>query len=468
MTFQQFLFALRGRFWVFLALLVATVGAAAVVTMILPKSYQATVSLLLDNRDEQSLNGTLPSSRERLGYMQTQMDIINSQRVARRVVEDLRLHEADGMREAFEKSKQKGSIEDWLGSGLLADLKVTSSQSSVIQLTYSSEDPKFAADVANAFAKAYMDTTLSLRVEPTKQAATWFDEQLKVLRKDFEEAQAKLNAFQKEKGIIATDERLDVENQRLTELSSQALAAQNLTYESASRSGLANRNAAPDSLPEVLANPLVQTLKTELLRAESKLQELSTRVGPNHPQYQQQASEISALRSRINSETSRVVAGVQNQTAQHRAREASLLSALAEQRRRVVEMREAKNQAFVLTRDVETAQKAYEAALARHLVNKVDAGARQANVTILNPAAEPSRPHKPKVLMNLALGFALGTLLGLCAVFLLELLDRRVRSSDDLEAEIEVPMLGTIQPWHPSRLLGGPAAGTKALPSPAA
>jgi capsular polysaccharide biosynthesis protein len=158
---------------------------------------------------------------------------------------------------------------------------------------------------------------------------------------------------------------------------------------------------------------------------------------------------------------------VQNQTAQNRAREASLLAALDQQRKRVVEMREAKNQAFVLARDVDTAQKAYEAALARHLVNKVDAGARQSNVTILNPAAEPSRPSKPKVLVNLVLGFAVGTMLGLGAVFLLELLDRRVRSSDDLEAEVDVPMLGTIQAWHPSRLLGGPGAGTKALPSPA-
>ena len=468
MNFQQFLLALRGRLWVFLALLLATVGAAALVTMIMPKQYQATVSLLLDNRDEQSLNGTLPSARERLGFMQTQMDIIQSQRVARRVVDDLKLAEGEGVRAAFEKANGKGSIEDWLAAGLLADLKVSSSQSSVVQLTYISDDPKWAQQMANAFAKAYMEITLSLRVEPTKQAASWFDDQLKVLRKDLEEQQAKLAAFQKAHGILVTDERLDVENQRLTELSSQALQAQNMTYEAASRSGLANRNVSPDSLPEVLANPMIQTLKTELLRAEAKLQELSTRLGPNHPQYQQQASEISALRSRIQSETSRVVSGVQNLTAQNRAREASLLAALDAQRKKVVEMREAKNQAFILTRDVETAQKAYEAALARHLVNKVDAGARQANVTILNPAAEPSRPSKPKVFVNLALGFVIGIVLGLAAVFLLELIDRRVRSVDDLEAEIDVPMLGTIHAWHPSRLLGGPGAGTKALPSPAA
>ena len=466
MNFHQFLLALRGRLWVFLSLLVATVAAAVVVTLLMPKTYEATVALLLDNRDEQSLSGTVPSGRERLGFMQTQIDIITSQRVARRVAEELKLAESDHVREAFVKAKAKGDINDWLGSGLLGKLKVNGSQSSVIQLTYSSDDPQFAAAVANGFAKAYMDTTLALRVEPTKQAASWFDDQLKLLRKDFEDAQNKLARFQKEKGIIATDERLDVENQRLAELSTQALVAQNMTYEAQSRSGLARGNSSQANLPEVLGNPLVQALKTDLLRAESKLQELSTRLGPNHPQYQQQASEVEALRSRVNGEIGRVVAGVQNVTAQNRSREGSLVAALAEQRKRVVEMRDAKKAAFVLTRDVETAQKAYEAALGRHLVNKVESGARQTNVTILNPAIEPSDPSKPRRMINILLGFVIGTVLGLGAVFLLELLDRRVRSTTDLEAGLDVPLLGSLQPWHPSRLLGGNSAHP-ALPSPA-
>jgi len=466
MNLHQFLLALRGRLWVFLSLLIATVGAAVVVTLLMPKTYEATVSLLLDNRDEQSLAGTVPSGRDRIGFMQTQMDILQSPRVARKVVEDLKLADGPAVQAAFAKSKQNGTAEAWVAGGLLAGLKVNNTQSSVVSVTYADRDPRFAAKVANAFAKAYMDITLALRVDPTRQAATWFDEQLKVLRKDFESAQNKLAAFQKEKGIVATDERVDVEQARLNELSTQALQAQNLTYEAQSRSGMATRNASPDTLPEVLGNPLVQALKTELLRAEAKLQELSTRLGPNHPQYQQQASEIAALRAKMNGEISRVVAGVRNLTVQNQARSASLQKALDEQRQRVIEMRDARNQAFVLARDVDTAQKAYEAALARQLVNKVDGGARQTNVTVLNPAVEPSSPVKPRKALNLMLGLAVGLMLGLAAVFLLELLDRRVRSTDDLELGLDAPLLGTLQPWHPSRLLGSGNAGARALPSP--
>ena len=96
--------------------------------------------------------------------------------------------------------------------------------------------------------------------------------------------------------------------------------------------------------------------------------------------------------------------------------------------------------------------------------NKVEATARTTNVTILNPAAEPILPLRPRMSINLAVGLFVGLLLGLAAVFFLELLDRRVRSTTDLEMGLEAPLLGTLLPWHPSSILGGGEA--KALPSP--
>src|SRR5262249_31017254 len=202
-------------------------------------------------------------------------------------------------KEAFIRSGARSSIEDWLADGLLQALKVDSSQSSVIQLRYLARDPKFAADVANTFAESYVDTTLKLRIDPAKDAAAWFDEQLKGLRQQLEEAQGKLNEFQREHGIIATDERLDIENARLTELSNQVLRAQDTAVDSSTKLGQARRRSS-DTIPEVLASPLVQSLKGELLRAEAKLQEMATRLGPNHPDYVQQQTQVAALRDRLN------------------------------------------------------------------------------------------------------------------------------------------------------------------------
>lgn len=467
MNLHQFLLALRGRFWVFATLAGTTILVALLVTLVMPKQYESTVSLLLDYRDEQSLSGTMPSGRDRTGFMQTQMDIIMSNRVAGQVARDLQLTESPQVKEAFAKAGGRGQIDEWVGSGLLQNLKVTSSQSSVIQLTYKAGEPEFAAKVANAFAKAYMATTLALRVAPTKQATGWFDEQLKTLRSDLEAAQERLAAFQKEKGIIATDDRADIEQARLTELSNQLLRANDLMYEAQSRSGLASGNGRREELPEVLGNPTVQAIKTELVRAEAVLAEMATRMGPNHPQYIQQASTVGSLRSRMNAEVGRVVAGVKNLTTQNRARSQQLQAAVDAQREKVIEMRDAKNAAFILQRDVETAQKAYEAAQQRLTVNKVESGARFANVTILNEASPPARAARPRVLVNLALGVLLGLVLGFAAVFLLELIDRRVRSSEDLDATLDAPVIGQLQTWNPSRLLGGNGGSHRALPNPA-
>jgi len=468
MNLHQFLLALRGRLWVFASLLGATIVAAVIVTLLMPKTYEATVALLVDTRDEQSISGTMPNPRDRVGFMQTQIDIIQSMESARRVVQDMKLAQNAAAKAQWQADGSRGTLEDWLAGGMLSGLRVNSSQSSVITLTYSAHDPKFAAAAANAFAKAYMDMTLSLRVEPTKQAASWFEEQLKALRKQFEEAQSKLAKYQREKGIIASDERIDVENARLAELSTQALQAQASTFESASRSSMASRSTSPETLPEVLGNPVIQTLKAEVLRGESKLVELSTRLGPNHPQYQQQAAEVNGLRQRMNEEMKRVTAGVSNVTTQNAARQGALQAALEQQRRKVIELRDARNESLVLQRDVDTAQKAYEAALQRYLVNKVESGARSTNVTVLNPAVEPTRHSKPKTMLNIVLGVFVGIVLGLGAVFLLELLDRRVRSADDLETGLDVPLLATLQPWRPSPLLsgGGVDNGPRALPSP--
>lgn len=466
MNVQQFLLALRGRLPVFLALFAGTLAAAIVVTLLLPRTYVATASVLVDNRDEQSLSNPGQPVREQTGYMQTQMDVIQSQRVARRVVENLKLADDPATRDAFARSGAHGSIEDWIASALRTQVHVDSSQSSVIQISYAARSPQTAARLANAFAAAYMDVTLRLRTEPTKEAAAWFDNQLKSLRADLEKAQARLADFQKRHGILATDERVDVENARLAELSTQALVAQNATYDAQSRASQARSKGAIASLPEVLSNPLIQTLKGQLLTAEARLQELSTRLGPRHPQYIQQKTEVEALRARLNGEMRKVVASQESAERQNRMHADELQRALEAQRAKVAALRDARARSFVLVRDVDTAQKAYEAALQRYLVNKVESGAQQTNVSMLNAATEPSHPAKPKVPLNIALGVIVGLMLGMGAVFLLELLDRRVRSTADLEAGVEAPLLGTLRPWQPSRLLGG-ADPPRALPGPA-
>src|SRR5262249_4921005 len=137
---------------------------------------------------------------------------------------------------------------------------------------------------------AYMDTMLELRVQPTREAAIWFDEQLKVLRNNLEQAQARLAKYQSDKNIVSPDERMDTDNTRLLELSAELsrVQAQKVdldTREKQAREFL-GQGMTPDKIPDVIASPFIQGLRTEMLRGEARLQELSTRYGPNYPAVQ--------------------------------------------------------------------------------------------------------------------------------------------------------------------------------------
>lgn len=472
MTPRQFLLALRARFGAFAIVLAATVLAATVASLLLPKSYRATVSLMVDTaRNEQSLGNVLPNMlpQEKPSYLQTQMEIITSKRVARKVVQDLKLAESPSARAAFEAGGE-GSIEDWLIEALLKKLKVETSQSSIINVTFSSSDPRFSARVADAFAKAYIDTMLELRVEPTRQAAAWYDEQLKSLRSNLEDAQAKLTNYLQREGIVSADERFDVDSTRLGALSEQVVKAQEQTFQWNAREQQAleflKRGGSLDRLPDVLDNQFIQKLKADLLQGEARLQDLSMQYGSNYPQYQRQLSENQSLRRKLDAEMRKVVAGIASSARQSRQREGDLKNAMAAQRARLLELKENRNEFTVLRRNVESAERAYDTAMQRGVVSQVESRASQTNATVLNPAVVPSKPFQPKIALNIALSVVIGTMLGVAIVMLMEIFDRRVRLHSDLD--LDVPLLAVLNTWRPAqdRLLGRPSGSGLALPNP--
>src|SRR6266571_4987448 len=472
MNLKLFLLALRARVTVFALVLGATILAATLVSLLLPKTYTAAVSLLVDTKEEQSLSNVLIPPREKIGYMQTQMEIITSKRVARKVVQDLKLVEIPATRTAFEnETGGEGSIEDWLVEGLLQRLKVSTSQSSIIQASFSSTDPRRAAAVANAFARAYVNTMLELRVEPTREAAAWFDEQLKSLRANLEDAQAKLTDYHRQHGIVSDDERVDVDNTRLGVLSEQVLRAQEQTLQWNTREQQARKflepGGSPDRLPDVLDNPFIQRLKTDLLQGEAKLQELATHYGSNYPQYEPPLSENRSLREKLDAEMRKIVAGIESSARQSRQREVELRRALAAQHARVLGLKENRNELTVLKRNMESAERTYDTAMQRFVVSQVDSRASQTNVTVLSPAVAPLKPSRPNIILNLALSWVVGTMLGIGVVILMETFDRRVRSRGDFDNAWSVPLLGVLNAWRPAEhpQLGRPGGTGRALPN---
>jgi chain length determinant protein EpsF len=474
MDIKQFLLALRARRKAFVLALFATIVTAVAVALIVPKKYVAQATLLVDSRDEQAMSpARVLTFRDRASYIATQIELIQSGRVATQVARDLKLAQNPELREAFEKDTGgAGPIDAWIGAQLLEKLKVVNSASNLITLEYSSSNPRVASDVANGFAKAYLNVSLDLRTQPTREAAEWFEEQLNGLRTRVVQAQNKLTAYQKAKGVVAADERLDIEVTRLSELSTQLLVARNATYDAQARhkqaAELVASGGSPDALPEVMSSPAIMAVKADLARAESLLQTASTDLGPNHPIHQRHASEVQALSAKLSNEMKKVVAALGNAGQQARKREQELQGALEAQQQRIMQMKDARVEVAAMSRDVENTQRSYDAVLARYMTTRIESRAKQGDVALLTPAIEPVKPAHPRLGLIGGLSVILGLMMATLMVYVLETLDRRVRSRFDLESRLAVPSLGRLSRWQPTggRLLPAPSGAARALPHP--
>jgi chain length determinant protein EpsF len=320
----------------------------------------------------------------------------------------------------------------------------------IISIEYEADSPDLAASVANAFAKAFIETNIELRVDQARQYSRWFAGQSQLLRENLEKAQARLSAFQQDKGIVARDERLDAEMSRLQELSTRltAVQAQNAEVVGKQRSG-----GTGETLPEVALNPLISTLRADIVRQDAKLQELASVLGRNHPQYQRAEAELDTLKRRLDIETRKIVSGFSAMRAVGRGSEAELKAAIAAQQKKVLMMKSGRDQLAVLQRDVDAAQTAYDAVNKRYAQIALESQANQTNASVLTPAFPPIRPSSPDRIRIMLVALVLGIALGCGVAIGLEMLDRRVRSVDDVMEMLQLPVLGAIPYVKASRRL---------------
>lgn len=451
MSFSQLISILKAR-WVIIATIFSlTVIVAIVLSLVLPKQYTADGAVVVDVKSPDPIVGMILPGMAAPGYMATQVDIVKSDRVAQKVIRALRMNESPEMRARWnDETEGKGEFDAWLAELLQKKLEVKPArESNVITVSYTAVDPRFSSVVTNAFIQAYIDTTLDLRVEPAKRFSSLFETQSKQLREDLEEKQSKLSAYQQKNGIVATDERLDVENARLAELSSQLVMLQSMSADSIGRKNQAGANST-----EVLNNPVVAGLKADLSRQEARLKELSSRYGVAHPQVVELQANTNELRERVNSEVGRVTASLSINNTVNAGREGQIRRELEAQRQKLLAMKKQRDDAAVLLRDVENAQRAYELIQTRVNQTNLESQSNQTNVSVLKVATPPIDASFPRLFLNTFLAIVLGGVLALSCALIVELRDRRLRTETDVIEDLKLPVLATL----PRAKLGGDAS----------
>jgi succinoglycan biosynthesis transport protein ExoP len=452
MSFNQFMVILRARWLTAAGIFVAVVVLIAFASIIWPKQYTSTASIVIDSKTDPVAaangggagNGLAPAT-----YVNTQADIIASERVAQRVVKTLKLDEQPEARKLW----AKGPNDDIsvTVAKLILDKKLLvapahdspTHASNVIDISVTWSDPVTSAALANSFAQVAIETNIELKVEPAKQYASWFDQRSRALRADLEDKQKKLSDFQSKNGLIATDEKLDVENNRLNELSSELVTIQGQRQDSQSRQHQVGSDIS--TLPEVLQSPVIQSLKAALVTAQAKKPDVAARLGKNHPDYQAVEGEISDLRTRIAQESANIAASLGNTTQSNLRRENDVRQALEAQKKKVLELKYQHDQAAMFLNDVTAAQRDLDTVSQRLAQSNLESLTQQTNVVQLTTATAPNNPSSPKLVINLLVAIFLGGVLGIGAALAAEMRNRRVREDEDIVELLGVPLLGKLE-----------------------
>jgi polysaccharide biosynthesis transport protein len=460
---------IRERKKLVIMVLAATMLTTLITSMLWPAKYEGQATIMLDYDSGNPMNLTAaaaaPLQATSIEYINTQTEIIQSRRIADGVIDLLKLDKMPDTIDAFNESRSreayffwrtptKPDIKQWLYNEFLSKyLKVEAGRDSrFLYIKFYAGDPAFSAALANAYAKAYTDYNLELKVSPFKEAGKWFSEKLKDAKGYSDRSTEQLREYQQKKGIIAQPGLpgqqaaiYDDAVQRLEQINRELATAKTRFYETqVTLKRVEASRGNYDSLPEILSNSFIQSLKAEKLKIDTELTELSAKAGPGLPQYQRLQSMQEKVNGRLKAEMSTIVSSLRQDYAAASQRVGALESAVAGLKKQSSAASVARFEMDSLSQESETYKQVYEAILKKYKESALQGDINRTNVFLVDMAVPPLKQYTPKIFINLALSLFLGFFLGAgCAIYR-DSQDDTIKDAETIEQMFGITVLGTI------------------------
>ncbi|WP_170142081.1 GumC family protein [Thioalbus denitrificans] len=458
--------------WGILGLAFVVGLVTALVAFSLEPVYQAKTSLLIEPKAAKFLSIEDLYGPEGVGrageYYQTQKEIIQSRTLAEDVVNRLQLWthpEFDPTREAPSRARLNLKLADWLPwlakdeeppteeavrkatvDAFMSRLGVEPVRNSqIIDVTFEANDPKLSAEVANTVANAYIEAGLEARLSMVQKATSWLTDRLDGLRTKVEESEKALQAYREQQGLVDMAGDSDLASAQLQSISERLVSARAKVGELESMYAQA-RNLQSQGATSLssLQSPLVVQMKTAEAEAERKIAELSQRYGPKHPKMIAAQSDLQAARQKLRGELGNVVAGVNKELAAARATAAQLQREYDQLKGQVQDVNRKGFRLQALEREVAANRQLYDTFLTRFKETNVAGDMDSTNARVVDPAVVPTVPVKPRKALMVSIAIVLALFAGIGLAFLLEHLDNTLKSGEELEDRLGLPMLGSL------------------------
>ena len=466
------------RRWRLLAAVAALIFVSVVVlTMRTTPLFTATANVMLDLRkqqvvDIQSVVSGLPADTS---VVDTEVQVLQSRQLAERVVSSLHLDRDPEFNPALGRPGMLGSViggikgllsfgggpanpvqsqiaqqraHERIVDAALDRLTVRRAELTyIINVSFTSEDPAKASQIANAFADKYLTEQLEAKFQATQRANDWLNQRLSELRGQVESADAAVQQYKASHGLVSagasslTEQEISSYNQQVAQARAEQ-SADDAVLASAQKQLAAGSNG--EDLGAALDSPVVQQLRAQRAQISQKLAELQTKYGPRHPEMLKAQRELADVDTQIHAEVQRIISNLQAKAEASRRRTASMEGSLSGAKGTLAANNAATVELNELQRNSEALSSLYDSFLNRFKQTSTEPGMDQSDARVVSWAKIPTRQSSPNVSLNLALGLLLGLGGGVAMALLAELLDTGLTTAEDIERRLDLPHLGSL------------------------
>ncbi len=427
--------------WLITGVFLVTVITVAIWTFQQIPIFQASATVLIEPEAPKILNiqDVTPIGGPTQEYYETQYEIIKSRPIIENVIESLNMKQ---------RIPGIGAARDPYGAFLGPFTVEARRNTRLVFVKFEHSDPALAAEVANAVAHAYAKYNLDIKLKGARDALAWLTDEMGKLKSKVQESSVALQNYRVKTGILGLQEQRQIIAQKIMDFNKAYLEtqAQRLSIEAKLRelTQILKEKSGAKTIFIVADNPLIQKLEAELSDLETQKSKVLKVYKEKHPEVLKVNAQLQQVNQKLSAEIQRMLQAVQTEYRVARAREETLLGNVNQLRREGQDLSEKEIQYLSLQRETESNQQLYEAVLKRLKETGVTGGLEANNVRVIEEATPPKYPVKPRKTRNLALSIVIGLSVGIGLAFTIEYFDTTVKSPDEVERYLGLPVIGIV------------------------
>jgi len=320
--------------------------------------------------------------------------------------------------------------------------------SRLVDVTFQSKDPKFAAKATNALVDGYVEQNLQLKLQTTENMLSWLERELSNQQKKVEESERALAEYRDRQNALSLDDKQNIVLARLNKLNDDVMLSKTKRTQREAQynqiKAIVSGQVAADTIPVIAQNQQVQVAKTHLMQTQSERDRLAARYGDKHPELVKANDALTEAKRQYDLEVSRAVQSIKNDYDTAVLEEQTLSRSLEAAKGDAQDLSRKSVSYNVMEREAKSNRQVYETLLEREKELRVSSNSRANNVRIVDRAEVPKSPTAAAGRRTWLTSMAVSLALAVAVAFLLDYMNDTIKNPEDVSKRLKLPFLGLV------------------------